>query len=217
MSILPASFLFRFTLEVPRVDRLPRAQAPLLKLPRNSQLSVPAELDRSAFADFSLAWNPKGLCVCCRVSGKSQKPFCAPGDVFRSDRLHLWLDTRDTKTVHRATRYCHQFVILPSGGGNEGGEPILEQYPIPRANEDASEVELDSILVEASIEQSGYELSVWFPKESLFGFEAEAAQKIGFFAAVFDKELGHQTIALDEDFPTESDPSLWCTLQFQDS
>lgn len=216
MSVLPASFLFHFTLEIPRVDRIPRSKSPLLQLPRNSQLSIPAELDRPAFADFSLGWNPKGLCVSCRVAGKSQQPFCSAEDLFRSDRLQLWIDTRDTKTVHRATRYCHHFVVLPTGAdGNE--EPVVEQHPIPRANEDAPEVEMDSILTESSIQDDGYELSIWFPKESLFGFEADPSQKLGFFAAVFDKELGLQHLALDSDFPFESDPSMWCTLQLQES
>lgn len=215
MSVLPASFLFRFTLEVPRVDRIPRAKPPLLRLSRNSQLSLPAELDRSSFVNFALGWNPQGLCVSCHVSGKSQRPFCSSEDVFRSDRLQLWIDTRDTKTVHRATRYCHHFVVLPDGA--DGGEPLVEQHPIPRANEDASDVDVDSILVESAINEEGYQVSIWFPKESLFGFEADPSQKLGFFAAVVDKELGDQHLALDGDFPFESDPSLWCTLQLQNS
>jgi len=216
MAILPASFLFRFTLEVPRVDRIPRAKSPLLKLPQSSLLNLPVELDHPGFAEFALGWNPQGLCISCRLSGKSQRPFCSPEDVFRSDRLQLWIDTRDTKTVHRATRYCHHFVILPTGGdGTE--QPLVEQHPVPRANEDAAEVDIDSILVESSTDETGYDISVWFPKDALFGFEADPSQKIGFFAAVFDKELGAQHLALDDDFPFDSDPSLWCTLQLQDS
>ena len=28
------------------------------------------------------------------------------------------IDTRDVRNVHRATRFCHRFLFLPTGGGN---------------------------------------------------------------------------------------------------
>src|SRR5207253_8931712 len=89
------------------------------------------------FADVRLAWNETGLAVQLEVRGKEQPPA---GDAARpglSDGLTLWLDTRDARTSHRASRFCHQFHFLAAGGGSERDEPVFVQPKINRALQDA--------------------------------------------------------------------------------
>ncbi len=57
-----------------------------------------------------------------------------------SDGLRVWIDTRDTHNIHRASRFCHQFVFLPTGGGPRLDQPVAEQTLINRARENATPV-----------------------------------------------------------------------------
>ena len=79
-----------------------------------------------------LAWNDFGLAVQVEVRGKSQ-PLVGDADKpSGSDGLRLWIDTRDSRTGHRGSRYCHQFAFFPTGGGADKEEPFLTQSKINR-------------------------------------------------------------------------------------
>jgi hypothetical protein len=110
----------------------------LVELPEAGRPHTLAALDgRADFADLRLGWNELGLGVQVTVTGKSQPPA---GDADRprtSDGLTLWIDTRDARASHRASRYCHQFHFLPSGGGPDKDEPAFAQTKINRALQDA--------------------------------------------------------------------------------
>ena len=58
----------------------------------------------------------------------------------RKRRPAFWIDTRDTHNIHRAARFCHYFVFLPSGGGNRLADPVAAQMLINRAREQADPV-----------------------------------------------------------------------------
>ena len=59
------------------------------------------------------------------VRGKEQPPQGHEARPRASDGVTLWVDTRDARTSHRATRYCHQFHLLPTGGGPDNDEPVF--------------------------------------------------------------------------------------------
>jgi len=217
MSLLPASFLFRYSIPVQRIERIPRAKTPLLNLPKNCQIPFPSNMDaESQFAELALAWNSKGLAVSVQVTGKSDWADCDPDSAMSADRVQLWFDTRDTQNVHRASRYCHQFVLLPIGDGEDGMRPAIRQFPIARAGEDAPDVDPDSILLESVADENGYHVSAWFPSESLHGFDPEVYSRLGFYIAVYDEELGRQFFTVGDDFPYQSDPSMWVSLDLTD-
>jgi len=216
MKLVPAPFLFRFTLPVERHDQLPRSQAPLLKLPVSAQLPFPSALESDPhFARMSLAWNPHGLAIEVTVEGKQKPGYCNPEAVSTSDAVLIWLDTRDTQNQHRASRFCHHFVAMPTGEGETGMDPVFRQLPVPRAREEAPDGDPEALLAEADVSKTGYRLSLWFPRESLHGFEPSPGSRLGFYLVVQDVERGRQTLTVSEEFPFDSDPSQWASLELK--
>ena len=63
------------------------------------------------------AWSEAGLAFSVRVEGKKHPSWCRETKLEDSDALQLWIDTRDTHNIHRASRFCHRFIFLPGGGG----------------------------------------------------------------------------------------------------
>ena len=59
----------------------------------------------------------------------------------------------------------------------------------------------------------GVALDAWFPAEVFTGFDPATNSRIGFHYVVHDTELGDQTLAVGSEFPYESDPSLWQTVE----
>src|SRR5437773_8053667 len=108
---------------------MPRDQGDdLLDLPESCRLEHLGAIDgQETLADVRLAWNERGLGVQVAVRGKHQP---LQGDVSRprlSDGVTLWLDTRDARTSHRASRHCHQFHLLPAADGPDRDEPAFTQ------------------------------------------------------------------------------------------
>lgn len=210
--VVPAAFLFRYALPVAKADRLSPKAIATWQLPES--LAIPAELDAaSRFADVRLAWNEKGIALAVVVNGKTAAPQCDPAVPTESDGVQVWIDTRDTQSIHRAGRFCHHFCVLPSGGGNRKQDPIAIAVPIARAREDAPLVESPAIPVFAELSQTGYRLHAWFAAEVLNGFDPEATPRLGFYYAVRDSELGTQTLTVGDEFPYAHDPSVWSTLE----
>ena len=213
-TLLPHRFLFRYRFPVARRDGLPWQARKLLGLTADDRLTDLALLDGApAFADLRIAWNPHGIGFSVDVSGKNQPPQCRLEKPAQSDGLQLWIDTRDTQTIHRASRFCHWFCLAPCGDGPEGTQPIGMQLPLPRARENAPICEPEAILLSSELRNDGYSLEAWLPAEILNGFEPQSQPRIGFNFVVSDAELGIQSLAVREDFPCASDPSLWSTLE----
>src|SRR5262245_36874781 len=164
MPLIPHRFLFRLCLPCRYVPGVPREGDDLLDLPPSCALLNFADLDdRRNFADVRLAWNEGGLAVQADVRGKEQEP---QGDASRprqSDGLSLWLDTRDARTSHRASRYCHQFHFLPTGGGPERDEPAFAQTKINRALQDAPLAPASAVPFQARRKRGGYRLEAFLP------------------------------------------------------
>ncbi len=147
MTLLPHRFLFRVAHPCRYVKGIPSEEGDsLLDLPEACRLDNFAAMDdKQNFADVRLAWNEAGIALQVEVSGKQNVPL---GDASRprtSDGVTLWLDTRDARSGHRATRYCHQFHFLPAGGGSERDEPVVVQAKIHRALQDAPLSPVESI------------------------------------------------------------------------
>jgi hypothetical protein len=215
MALIPPSFLFRVAHPCPYLKDLPRADDDrLLDLPVECRLESGGALDgRRDFADVRLAWNELGLALQVEVRGKEQP---VQGDAARpraSDGLTLWLDTRDARTSHRASRYCHQFHFLPTGGGAEHDEPAFAQTKIHRALNDAPLAAGGAVALRCALRSGGYVLEAFLPATVLNGFDAEQNPRQGFWYVVRDGELGEQTPGVGADFPYAEDPSLWAVLE----
>lgn len=227
MSAIPAPFLFRYALPVERVEGLPLRtsrrggkagagrKSGLLDLPPECALGNPsAEFGRgNAFGELRLAWNDAGFGLSVQVAGKKMPLACGPARVDESDGLQVWIDTRNTQSIHRASRYCHHFALLPAGSGRNGREPTVTQLPIARAREDAPAADLALIAARSELASDGYLLEVWFPAETLNGYDPEASPRLGFYYLLRDAELGEQFLVVGSEFPYAHDPSVWSTLE----
>jgi len=220
-SVLPTAFLFRYRFPVPYVSGMRSGRSARLNLPDDGRLPFPPAVDGVApFATLTIGWNEDGLGLSVRVEGKQQLPQGSMRDAAESDGLQVWIDTRDTQSIHRAGRFCHHFCLLPTGGktpSKKKPQPVAVQLPIARARSDAPLVESQAIPVFARLFKDGYRLDAWLPAEALHGFDPEANPRLGFYYCIRDAELGTQTLSVAEEFPYTYDPSLWSTLELVES
>lgn len=213
-ELIPPGFLFRLSLPVRKGSKLPRATGAPLQL--GSEFSLPAQGELSQgkhFADLRLAWNERGLGFRVAVSGKKLGTRCDFAQPLNSDGLQVWIDTRSTQNIHRASRFCHHFCLLPAGAMRDRSLPVVKQVPIARAKEDAPQGEIKRINIHSEILDDGYILEAWFPAEVLNGYEPESNPRLGFYYLLRDHELGEQVLSVGPEFPFDHDPSLWWPLE----
>jgi hypothetical protein len=216
-SLLAPRFLFRFS--IPVLPRDPIWKAGGIELDESCRLLNLAELDTGSddrepsFADVRMAWSATGLAFNVRVDGKKQPPWCREGRLEDSDGLTVWIDTRATLNIHRASRYCHRYAFLPAGGGRGQVEPVADQLLINRARENAPPIRPRELQVASKVTKTGYWLAAFVPAASLAGFDPQQHRQIGFTYSVFDRELGMQTFATGPAFPFTEDPTCWAALE----
>jgi hypothetical protein len=210
--VVPPTFLFRYSFAARHVAAVPRRGRKLLDLPTDCAVpNLDPENDASSFGVVSLAWNEGGLGVAVTVRGKQAPTVSVPDQPTESDGLQVWIDTRDTQTIHRASRFCHHFCLLPPA--KKSSKPTVEQLPIARSRDEAPATDVEQIRLACQTRKDGYTLEAWFPAESLHGFNVEASPRLGFTYALRDSELGEQFLTVGREFPFAHDPSLWSTVE----
>jgi hypothetical protein len=213
-QLLPPSFLFRFAVPCKRADKLwsPRG----IELSDEYLLPSFAELDDAPQrATVKAAGSDEGLSFTVTVSGKKHAPWCRENRVEDSDGFYVWIDTRDTHNIHRASRFCHQFVFLPIGGGMRQDEPVAEQLLINRTRENAKPVRPGTLQAVHHKITGGYRLDVHIPAAALTGFDPAEHPRLGFHWALIDREIGEHTFCCPPELPYKEDPSTWGTLELQ--
>jgi hypothetical protein len=215
MSLIPSRFLVRINHPCQYVRSMPMTvDRRLLELPEECRVDNFAGMDGAKnFTDVYLAWNELGIGLQVEVRGKQQLAVGNPDRPRGSDGVTLWLDMRDARSNHRASRYCHQFHFLATGAGEEHDEPAFVQSKINRAIEDAPFAGPSSVLLKVQPRKSGYLLEAFLPAAALNGYEPDEHRKLGFFYAVRDDELGEQLLSASSEFPYWEDPSLWSVLE----
>ncbi|HEY6564917.1 MAG TPA: hypothetical protein VIY86_10505 [Pirellulaceae bacterium] len=210
--LLAPTFLFRFSIPCRSVKDIRCKEAS--ELPGECLIPSFAELEgRPPFAELRLGWSPAGLALSLQVRGKRQPPWCRDSRLDDSDGLRLLLDTRDTQSIHRASRFCHQFMFLPVGAGRTQSDPIAAWVPIARAKENPRSIPRDALSISAVRRVDGYLLRASIAASALTGYDPSEHPRLGFFFAIVDRELGWQTLTLGPEFPVLSDPSLWSSLE----
>lgn len=213
-QIVPPSFLFRWSFVARRLDNIPRAGGRLLDLPQECVLTSLSELDQSkSFAVVKVAWNDSGLGFSARISGKTERPKCDSHQPDTGDRIQLWINTRNSQTIHRPTKFCHRFVLLPTGGGPKRTGAFVKSQPIAISNESLASPNVEKVRLHAEVSSTGYELEAWFPVEVFTGFDPSNHSRLGLHYLIHDHELGTQALASVSDFRFETDPSLWQTVE----
>jgi len=213
-DLLPHRFLFRYSFPVRYEGKLPRRGAELLGLEERHRLPDLGRLDDATpFAELRAAWNERGLGIGAVVRGKLRLPECDLRAPEQSDGLRIWIDTRDARNIHRASRFCHHFCLLPRGGGPRRSDPAAISIPIIRAKEASPPVDPTDVALSAQVTRTGYTLECWFPAATLHGYDPGAQSRLGFYYSVRDSDLGEQTPVVGQEFPFAYDPSLWASLE----
>jgi hypothetical protein len=220
-TLIPNQFLFRFALACRKTAWKPGA-------PLGVKHYVPftgAMDEQREIADLRIGWSESGLIVDWYVPDKCEAIYGEADRPNACDGLTLWLDTRDVRSVHRATRYCHQFYLL-AHGGDEKATPKVVQQPIHRAQENAPTVDVSRIALDRRpLDKEGkpatatkaavksYWMQACFPAETLNGFDPEVNSRLGIALRLRDREKGDQLWAPGPEFPYWEDPSLWSVLE----
>jgi hypothetical protein len=203
-----------FQVAAPLVHHEPLWSASGVSLGEEHALLPLTALDgQHVFADVRAAWSAAGIAIAVRVEGKRQTPWCRPGRLEDSDGVHVWIDTRDTHNIHRASRFCHRFAFFPSGGGARLDQPLARQLAIDRAKEEMQLAPESALAVRSEKRIDGYLLQAMIGAEALAGFDPAEHPRLGFNYAVLDREHGIQTWSASSEYPYDSDPSLWGTLE----
>ena len=214
--IVPPSFLFQYSMAVSRVEAIPRKKGSLLQLDDSCSLFVPGSMNDTDNAfGLRMAWNQEGLGIELDVPGKKLPPAGRHKDLKNSDYISLFVDTRHTANVHRATEYCFSLVVLPCD--EEADEKPSAAF-VEIAQQRASKRDRDGrkCPVQVHVRPDGYRLEIWIPTSQMFGFdEAPEIGRIGFSCLIHDTELGEIPLNVGGDFPVAFDPSTWLQLELK--
>lgn len=162
------------------------------------------------YGDVRIGWDAAAIAFSLEVSGKKTAPWCRDSRLEDSDGIQLWIDTRCSPGIHRATGYCHRFLFMPTGGGSSNGLPMTRLLPINRARQNPKSPPAGSIQVFSQIRGDGYRLSGRIAATALTGFDPAQFPRIAIYYAVIDRELGWQMLTLNPNYPVLEDPSTWC-------
>lgn len=217
-QLIPERFLFRYSVPVHKLSRKPEIKSGKLskKIPLSEKYLLPsfAELEKQTdFATIKAGWHADGLAWEVEVQGKQEPVVFHPKDPEESDGLQIWIDTRDTQNIHRASRFCHYYCCQPN---LPQATSQVTPLPIARAREEGATVDHKQLLTHVEHFKDGYRLQLWLPAECLTGYNPQEFSSLGFYYHVVDRELGEQFLTVNNEFPFAHDPSLWSTLELVD-
>lgn len=217
-QIIPPSFLFQYSLPIPRINALPRRRGPLLQLPDSARLFVPGQLNQPSPAlDLRLAWNPDGLGISLAVSGRTLSVAGRSSQPATSDSVLLLINTRHSDSVHRATGFCSALLVLPLDEDHDD-QPFALAREIAQQRDLRQPLDASACRLHSQCSDTGYLLEVWIPAAQLAGFqEAPEIGNIGFYCIVHDTELGDMPLSVGGDFPVTFDPSTWLQLELAEA
>ena len=213
-EILSPTFVYRFS--VPILQTKLKWNPVGVRLGQEYQLPDLTSIDkRKTFATVRVAWASNGLFFDIAVAGKLQQPWCRDSRLEDSDAIQIWIDTRNTQNIHRASRFCHRFLLMPLGAGPTKNDPFSTMLKINRAREESRNINAERIPVMSEVTTTGYRLCTFLPSQTMSGYDPLEQSKIGFTYAISDRELGCQSFTVGQEFPFNEDPSLWGTLELQ--
>jgi hypothetical protein len=178
------------------------------------------ELDgQLPFAQLWMCWNDRGLYLGCQVLGKRKTLKCDRKAFWKGDNIRLCTDMRDARRNKRASRFCQQFFLLPTGGTTHELAATAGSAKIHRAREDAPLFSSENGEPESKLEivstllPDGYNLEAHIPASCLIGFDPVEHPRIGLYYIVEDLELGQQFLTVGDDMNWHVDPSTWAVAR----
>lgn len=218
---IPADFYFQLENLARRSDSLPGNFAepgqmcdlgPEYRLMSSSDLGGQPD-----WIDVRCGWSPNGLAFVFEDKGGKKRDA---GLV----KLNIWIDTRNTRNVHRATRFCHQFrlefdptiYVARKRGPRETMAPGVEpsQIRINRALADAPVANRENIYTDLlRYDNGGFRLAVFLQAPALNGFDADVNRLLGLAYRIQAPNRDWQRLGPGVEFPVTEDPSLWTVLE----
>ena len=108
---IPKNLLFRYRVPCRHVDLKAMEK---FELDETYRLKTFGEFEgQKPYADVRMGWNEGGLYFSVEVTTKAQALWCRENQLLESDGMQIWVDTRDTHTVHRATRFATGLQFFP--------------------------------------------------------------------------------------------------------
>jgi hypothetical protein len=212
LDLLPARALFQFEIPIRHLAKPPRIDGDASKWGEPYLVPPLVEIeDVAPFADVYFGWNDDGFYAGFDVPDRTSRPQCDPTHWWKKNGFRLCLDTRDTRDIKRATRFCHFFYLLPTGGGSSGKLPVVGSHRMNRAKEPPPEVDLSKIKIASHVTRKGYSLEVAIPAACLHGWDPAEHPRVGIFYKVKDSQFGAQHLSADDDLGWNADPSTWAT------
>lgn len=231
-DFLPHAFWFRWSFRAPRAESFPEPPpaggggGDWLKLPESGRLPDVASLrGEPGWAEIRVAWREEGLLL--TVEAAREAAFHPDQAGLRSG-ISVWVDTRDTRDIHRASRFCHRFdVTLEPGGTGKGKREELRATarlsPIARAMGNPPAVACGDATTPARARRwkspggaEGWRLELGLRAKALNGYDPEVNRRLGFMIRVTDPLGEDQYLGVGRDFPIGEDPSLWSSLILAD-
>lgn len=209
LNLLPRRALFQFEIAIQRMPRLPRADGDPGKWTDRFLVPPLPELDdESVFADVYWAWHEDGFAAAFDV--RQPRPLRSdPEQWWKRDGLRLCVDTRDTRDLKRATRFCHFFYLLPTGGGTNHKQPIVGFHRMSKAKDVPPKPDLSLIQTQVRVQRGGYFQEVVIPASCLNGWDPAAHPRIGVFYKVKRDDGASQHLTVTDELGWNSDPSTW--------
>ncbi|MDE2999282.1 MAG: hypothetical protein OXU79_09430 [Gemmatimonadota bacterium] len=207
---IPKRAFFIFAWQCPYRSDPPVIDGDLQDWDRRFRMPDLMALDgREAFADVYAAWSERGLYFAVNVR-KAAGANVDRRQPLQGDGMQIWLDTRNVRNAHRASRYCHHFYFLPATGrAKQGGG----QTRIRRARAHSRMCESSELPVACDASGTGYRMEVHLPAKALTGFDPDENSLLGFTYLLQDRRQGRQWWTADEPLPVSYDPSLWGTIE----
>lgn len=209
---IPRNLLFRYRFDLLMLEEATKSP---IALDEKFKLTTLGRFDGQVqYANWRGAWSTHGLYFSTSVRNKQTSLWCRSNMLLESDSLQIWIDTRDTQNIHRASRYCHWFAAMPTGGTGKNSA-ICSMLKINRAKEDSPTINRAKALVESNLKKDDYDMNLFIPGNLLNGWDPSEHPQIGFCMASLDRDFGWQTLSVGPDLPIAEDPSLWCSLRLK--
>lgn len=143
------------------------------------------------------SWNETGLTFL----------FIVQAPLHKTDRIELWIDTRNLKTRSSPSRFCHHFLFLPGDGTKTEVTHMRLEELHPLAQQE--QLALDVVL-----HKNSYHALCQIFASGLHGFDPDQEPCLGFTYRLSLRGGKTQFFALPHKESTISQsPALWSTLR----
>jgi hypothetical protein len=167
-----------------------------------------------AFGKVCLSWSREGLCLGVEI-GRKERLHADSRNPESGDCIRFWVDTRDVRDARRAGRYCHQFLALPGGGGDNGEGVLVIREKISLAREQTGSFGPVPAWAACRLGRRPrrYRMGIRIPAGALTGYDPSVCSRIGFGYLIHDRDFGTQSWSAGADLPVAYDPSMWGTAE----